>query len=300
MDLGKPPRMLRVDGRVLAAAVAVVFLVGAGVGFAVAGTVGDGTAEGSVSGADTPTVTATATPLPATATPTGTPTLAGTATATPAPTASPTPTGVPTPTPAPTASPTPATPTPTRTQMLIRRFDPAEIESEIRRLVNEWRAEQELPAFSLADGSLVADLNRMARNHSVAMADAGQTVHTIDNRTSADRYRANDLYWNCRFKRVDNEYVVTPDDNGLEVLGRTYAGRSYVDTSGETDYNANETAVAADIVEAWTSRRPFRDRLAYRNASRIGIGVETTEDNEVYVTGNICGVDPGDPDGEGE
>ena len=170
----------------------------------------------------------------------------------------------------------------------------------LRRLVNEWRAEQGLPAFSLADGSLVADLNRMARNHSVAMADAGQTVHTIDNRTSADRYRANDLYWNCRFKRVDNEYVVTPDDNGLEVLGRTYAGRSYVDTSGETDYNANETAVAADIVDAWTSRRPFRDRLAYRNASRIGIGVETTEDNEVYVTGNICGVDPGDPDGEGE
>ena len=291
--------MLRVEGRMLAAAVAVVFLVGAGIGFAVAGTVGEGTAAGLAFGAATPTVTATATPLPAIATPAGTPTLAGTATATPAP-ASPTPTGVPTPTATPASTASPTTTTPTRTQMLIRRFDAAEVESEIRRLVNEWRAEQGLPAFSLADGSLVADLNRMARNHSVAMADAGQTIHTIDNRTSADRYRANDLYWNCRFKRVDNEYVVTPDDNGLEVLGRTYAGRSYVDTSGETDYNANETAVAADIVEAWTSRRPFRDRLAYRNASRIGIGVETTEDNEVYVTGNICGVDPGGPDGEGE
>jgi hypothetical protein len=34
----------------------------------------------------------------------------------------------------------------------------------------------------------------------------------------------------------------------------------------------------------------FRNRLSYANATRIGIGVETTEDNEVYVTGNLCGV----------
>jgi uncharacterized protein YkwD len=289
--------MLRVDGRVLAGSVALVFLVGAGIGFAVAGNVGGSSGDaGSTPGPSTPApepasagtaaVTPTATVL-ATASPAATSTRTGTVT-TPSPmppTSVPTATG----TPGSTTSPT-ATPAATRTPMLIRRFEATKIESAVRKLVNEWREEQGLAPFALPEGRLVADLNAMARSHSVAMADTGTVAHTVDNRSSTDRYHEFDLYWNCRFKRANHDYIVTPDRNRLEVLARTYAGRSYAAGGGVTDYNANETAVARDIVEAWTSDPTFRERLSYRNVTRIGVGVETTRDNEVYVTGNLCGV----------
>jgi len=292
--------MLRVDGRVLVGSVALVFLVGAGIGFAVAGNVGGPATDAApTSGASTPTpdpasasgagVTPTPT-IPQTASPTGTRAV----TVTTAPTASPTSVPTPTVTPGSTESPT-ATPPATRTPMLIRRFEAAEIESEIRRLVNEWRDEQGLSRFVLPDGRLVTDLNAMARSHSVAMADTGEVAHTIDNSSSVDRYHEFDLYWNCRFKRANHDYIVSPERNSMEVLAQTYAGRAYTTGGGETEYNANETAVARDVVETWTNDPAFRERLSYRNATRLGVGVETTRDNEVYVTGNLCGVRPQDP-----
>jgi uncharacterized protein YkwD len=282
--------MLRVDGRLLAAAVAAVFLVGAGAGFGIAGSVGGAATDDPDAGPATATPTASPVPAPATLSATTTASPASTVTHAPTPTATLTPTPTTTATAPATATRSPS-PTTTRTPMLVRRFEVAEIESEIRRLVNEWRDEQGLPGLSTVETRLVADLNAMARSHSVAMADAGETIHTIDNRTSADRYHEYEVYWECRFHRNGHEYTVTPNRNRLEVLGKTYAGRTYTDVDG-TDYNANETAVARDIVEAWTTREPFRQRLSYRNVTRLGVGVETTRDNEVYVTGNLCGVKP--------
>jgi len=293
--------MLRVDGRLLAAAVAIVFFAGAGIGFGVGGSVGGVSADDPGSGTPTPepAPSPASTAVPTTATvDSSTPTVTGTRTATltRVPTASPTvsPTAVPTPAGTATSSPDAEA---TRTPMLIRRFDVAVIESEIRRLVNEWREERGLPAITRADTKLVGDLNAMARSHSVAMADAGKTIHTIDSRSSLDRYREYDLALTCRFKRVNHQYIVTPQHGELEVLAKTYAGRTYTGVDGP-DYNANETAVARDVVDAWTTREPFRQRLSYRNATRLGVGIETTRDNEVYVTGNLCGVNPRYPGGE--
>ncbi|PSP34264.1 hypothetical protein BRC64_01280 [Halobacteriales archaeon QH_10_67_22] len=274
--------MLRIDGRVLAASVVGLFVVGAVLGFVAAGT---GLAVPVSLGDD-----GTPTPAPTDA-PTAAPTPTVVDTAAPAPT--PTPTAVdtviptPTPTATPTVTPPPPTATPTRTPMLVRRFDEAEIESELRRMLNDWREKEGLQEFK-TDGALVADLNAMARNHSVAMADAGLTLHEVDNRSSADRYHEYNVYWNCWFKADDGNYFVTPDDNSLEVLGRTYAGRTY-ETPNGTDYNANETAVAEDIFEQWTNNAVYTPRLSYSNATRIGVGIETTRNNEVYATANVCG-----------
>ncbi len=173
--------------------------------------------------------------------------------------------------------------------MLIRRFDTEEIERHLRRNVDEWRAEQGLRPFGHPDGSVVGKLDRMATSHSVDMADLGETIHRIDNRSSAQRYRDAELFETCKFKKDGAQYIVTPTRNRLEVLGKTYAGQAY-ETSNGTRYNGDEAAVADAIFESWTDARPFRERLSYANASRIGIGVETTEDNEVYVTGTLCGV----------
>lgn len=303
--------MLRIDGRILAATVVGLFCVGgvlgivaAGSGVALPGTGGDADpapGDGGPGAGPTPTPTvAGATSSPPTGTSSATrtgvrtgsrvSTRTATSPATRTPTAVPTSTTVPTPTAVPPGTTRPAeTATPPRTPMLIRRFDVEEIEAELRRLLDEWREERGRQPFVQAEGNLVADLDGMARNHSVAMANRGATVHEIDDRSSADRYRAHDLYWNCWFKSDSGTYFLTPDDNGLEVLGKTYAGRTYRDGVESTDYNANETAVARDVFDGWMDARPYRDRLAYRNASRIGIGIETTRDNEVYVTGNLCG-----------
>lgn len=288
--------MLRIDGRVLAASVLGIFIIGAAVGFAVGGTGGQSTgpADGPTATpvpTDSPVPTATSTPgSNGSPTQTGT-TGAGTATRSPTvtPTATATPTKVPTSTPAPTATLTPdPTPTPTRAPMLIRRFDVAEIERHLRRLVNDWREDEGLDPFKESDGHLVTDLDRMATGHSVDMADLGETVHRIDNTSSAGRYRQSDLFETCKFKKNGSQYIVTPTRNRLEVLGTTYAGRAYETPEG-TRYNENEREVAQALFDGWTESSVFRDRLSYTNASRIGIGIETTEDNEVYVTGNLCG-----------
>lgn len=284
--------MLRIDGRVLVASVVAVFVVGAAIGFVLAGSGGSPTTASNPDPTATPGPTPNPTPsVTAAVTGTGTGTASGTAVA--SPTATVAPTAVPTATPTVTPAPTPA---PTRTPILIRRFDAEEIEAELRRMINEWRRDQELPAFTGGTGRLVGDLNAMAYNHSVDMADLGQTIHTIDNRSSAGRYHDSDLYYNCRFKRNGSEYFVTPNENSLEVLGRTYAGRTYQTPNG-TDFNANETAVARDILEQWTENTVYRYRLSYHNATRIGLGVELTGNNEVYATGNLCGGPlPGGPD----
>ncbi|WP_167837425.1 CAP domain-containing protein [Halosimplex halophilum] len=288
--------MLRIDGRVLAASVLGVFLVGALVGFAVGGGSGApgvpatptdaGPGDGAVP-SPTPSPAPTATPTAtATATPTLTPVPTATPTATPTAVPTPTATATPTLTPEPTA-------TPTRTPMLIRRFDTERIEHRLRGLINDWRVERGLDPFAQADGRVVERLDRMATAHSVDMADIGQTIHRIDNRSSAGRYRDHGLFETCKFKRSGAQYIVTPTRNRMEVLGRTYAGVTYRGPDGPR-YNGNESAVARAIFEEWRTNRVFSERLAYPNATRLGIGIETTRDNEVYVTGNVCGVSGSD------
>ncbi|WP_436906808.1 CAP domain-containing protein [Halosimplex marinum] len=282
--------MLRIDGRVLAASVLGVFLVGALVGFVAGG--GSGAPGGPATPTDAGPGDGTApTPTPSPApTPTLTPAATATATLTPTPTptATLTPTAVPTPTATATATLTPA-PTPTRTPTLIRRFDTERIENSLRRLINDWRAERDLRRFSHVDGTVVRKLDRMATAHSVDMADAGETVHRIDNRSSAGRYRDHELFETCQFKKRGDQYIVTPTRNRLEVLGKTYAGVTYRGPDGPR-YNENESMVARAIFENWRTDRVFRERLSYANATRLGIGIETTGKNEVYVTGNLCGV----------
>lgn len=279
--------MLRIDGRVLAASVIGVFIVGALVGFAVGG--GSGQPGGPATPTDAaPDDEAAPTPVPspvptATLSPTATATTAGTAAATLTPTRTATPTAA-----RPTVSPEP-TPTPTRTPMLIRRFDTERIEGHLRGLINDWRERRGLDPFTHRSGTVVRKVDRMAAAHSVDMADVGETVHRIDNRSSAGRYRAAELFETCQFKKRGDQYIVTPTRNRLEVLGKTYAGTTYRGPDG-TRYNENESMVAQAVFENWRTNRVFRERLAYANATRIGIGIETTEKNEVYVTGNLCGV----------
>jgi len=231
------------------------------------------------------------------ATPTSAPTPAGNGTATngtamPTETAFPTltPTDDSTPTGTPTVTPT-ATPIPTRTAKLPRRFSERAIELELRRLINDWREDQGLDPYTNANGSLVQDINAMSLNHSRAMAETGELDSESNNLTVAERYEAFELKRTCKFKEAGRENIVTPDRYRFQLIDKTYAGRNY-EEDGETIYHENETQIARDIFETWTSNFYDSDVLSWENSNRLGIGIEITQTNEVWVTGNICGSGP--------
>jgi len=271
-------------GVILIGGAAGAMLLGGGNGDTAGADGSDGAADG---GGSAPTPTATATPSP-NGTENGTASN-GTATPgeTPFPTLTPTAVSTPTATGTPTVTPT-ATAIPTRTPMLPRRFSEREIELELRRMLNDWRSDQGLQPFTNQNGSLVKRLNRMGTNHSVVMAEKGELVHKSNNLSVAGRYRAFELEERCQFKKEDAQYIVTPAKYQFEVLHKTYAGQNYQE-DGETVYHENETEVARDIFEEWTSNPVYRDVLDYPEINRLGIGIELTETNEVWVTGNICG-----------
>jgi uncharacterized protein YkwD len=282
--------MLRIDGRVLTAAVVGLFLVGAGAGFFVGG--GLGSAGPSDAGPNPGTPTAIEPPDESTPTATQSPTAPGTTVVTASPTAGPTatatPTAVPTATPTPTATARP-TATATRTPKLIRRFDTGKIKRILVDKINDWRANRGYPRFHTKAESMKR-VRKMAENHSVEMADAGVIYHTIDNRSSADRYWQYDVYNVCKFKKRNANYVVLPTMNRLEVLDKTYAGKRYETKDGTYRYNADEREVAQAIFQQWKTTQPYKSRLLYYNATHLGIGIEMTRNNEVYVTGNLCGI----------
>jgi len=243
--------------------------------------------DGGDGGADTPTPASTTVGTGTAANGTNGTAANGTATAFPTLTPTVAPTPVPTPTATPTVTPTP-TAVPTRTPILPRRFSEREVELELRRMINDWRTDDGLDPYTNANGSLVKRINEMSLNHSRAMAERNELVYETYGLSVPERYAAFDLKETCTFKRQGKQFIVSPDNYQFQVIAKSYIGRNYQE-NGETVYHENETAVARDIFEAWTTNRVYADVLDYPNANRLGLGIEITEDNEVWVTGNICG-----------
>ncbi|QIO22543.1 CAP domain-containing protein [Haloarcula sp. JP-L23] len=220
-------------------------------------TAGDGAADDGDGGASTST--------PTTETPT---TETATATATPVET---------------------STPQPTEREAYVpaRYYNETKIEELVVKFVNEERQERRLDPMS-AEGRTARQIASMARGHSVAMAGEGATVHEIDGVDSADRYRKNDLYTTCTFQAAGKQFTRRPDGNDFEAIGKTVAGRTYTEDNQE-QFNAGNREVAKAIVENWFETRPYRERLSYENAERMGVGINVTEQGDVYATANICG-----------
>lgn len=257
---------------VLLGAVVLVGVLAIGGGaFLVLGGGGNGGTAGTPTAVD-------ATPLPLTPTPTAAPT----STLTAAPTSTPTATPTSTPTSTPTAAP--------RTTVLARRFDERRVEVLVVEEINERRAAEGLEPLE-GNGTTAGRLRAMAREHSVAMANAGKVRHRLDGNASTHRYRQNDLYRLCKWEAADHEAIIAPDNNGhyqnksaLEAVGRTYAGQVYSDGQ----FNGNERAVATAVVEQWWDDYRFHLRLTLPRADTVGVGVEITQTGEVYVTADLC------------
>ncbi|WP_135365173.1 CAP domain-containing protein [Halosimplex halophilum] len=273
VDVNKPTLLVAGGGAV--ALVVVAVLVGAALSQPNAPVTGEPDTATAVEATDLPTLAPTTTGTAAAGT--------GTATAAATPTATPTP--YPTLTPTPTPTPTP-TATPALTDIPAEAFDEREIERLVGEYINERRAAAGLDPLD-NEGKGVDRLTEMARGHSVRMADIGETIHRIDGVTSVERYREHELYDRCKWSSPDGTTLRTADGNALEAVGRTVAGEPYYD-NGTREFNGNETAVARAVVDAWWKTDTYRPRLTYPNADEVGVGVEITRRNDVFVTANVC------------
>ncbi|WP_135302495.1 CAP domain-containing protein [Haloarcula amylovorans] len=198
-----------------------------------------------------------------------------------------------------TTTPAPATATKTatktatpvrterRTSMPPSRFNETAISQYIATYVSDARAEEGIDRFE-TNGRTAKRVEQMAQGHSEAMAEARNAAHTIDGVTSAERYENHDLTQYCEFKSAEHSYIETPRRNRFEAVGKTVAGQAY-EANGETRFNANDSAVARAIADAWLDSSTYRERLFLANAERLGVGVVVTENGDVYATANICG-----------
>ena len=200
-------------------------------------------------------------------------TAADTATAVPAETDSPQPAVV-TDEPTPTAT---ATPEPDALRS-------ANLSAAIADRVNAERSARGLSAMATT-GTTVRDLETMARNHSRSMAELGYATHYNGDNRSADRYRRNELYTRCQFESNAGEYVVTAELDRLETLSKVDAS-SYVDRYDDPDALSED--LPREIVDDWFDSSSARETLTYENAERVGVGLEITPDDQVYVTVNLC------------
>lgn len=203
--------------------------------------------------------------VPADGTATGTPNptdgpTSGTATGTATATASDTGTATASDTATPTATPTPRP-----------EIDEAELEAAVLEAVNDRRAERGIDRLSTLD-TLVA----MARFHSDNMAAQGFLSHVAGGYTAAERYEEYGLADRCRI--ADDSNTGVREDEELEVIGRV--------TVGENGTTEEELADAA--VTTWFAEEEPRRRLTYRNAERIGVGVNVTDEGRAYLTVNLC------------
>ncbi|MDS0258285.1 hypothetical protein NDI56_02540 [Haloarcula sp. S1CR25-12] len=194
--------------------------------------------------------------------------------------------------PASTPTPTPASeqdsdpePAGERESIPAREFNGANISSYIVQYVNDARADDGREELS-TEGTTAGTVRRMAQRHADSMAEAGRVNHTIDGVTSADRYENNGLFQTCGVN-VNGNYVVSPDNDDLEVVGGTVAGDTYTE-DGTEQFNADDAAVARALVDGWLSTRGAQSKLLIPDAGRIGVGVTVNNRGVVYATVNLC------------
>lgn len=207
-------------------------------------------------------------------------------------------TPTPTPTPAPTSTPGTAganatvngtadggadTPTPTPTPTVSPpQYNETLIEQEVRAAINVRRDERGMDR-------LIGDepVDRMALNHSRAMARQGYLTHDAGGFTTAERYEAFGLADRCRIP--DNTNTGIREGRALETIDKKTFGRNYTfATDDRTIVVENETQMARATVDTWFAIDDSRRKLLLEEASVAGVGAVVTPRGDVYVTLDLC------------
>ncbi len=180
-------------------------------------------------------------------------------------------------TPTPAASPANGTATATTTSMATTTptarvdIDAPAVERAVATAVNDRRNDRGIGALIVRP-----KITEMARFHSDNMATQGYLSHAATGYTTAARYEEYDLADRCRI--ADDSNTGIREDQELEVLALVTVGPN----------GTNATQLAASAVESWFAEQESRQRLTYRNADQVGIGVTVTDGGRVFITVNLC------------
>ena len=186
-----------------------------------------------------------------------------------------------------------ATPAPDEYETSLSRseFTAREIEQNISRQLNEWRAAEGLDRLTTGAGSTKETLYRMAKEHSTTMAREGVVAHTIGNDSTRDRYKRHGVYTTCSFKRPGEDTIARPGAPDVQVF--EWIGQHETETTFSQDegirFHENESAVASQIVDGWRGNESLQYGLLSSNYQKTGVGVNVTRDGTVYATIHLCG-----------
>ena len=186
-----------------------------------------------------------------------------------------------------------ATPAPDEYETSLSRseFTAREIEQNITRQINEWRAAEGLDRLTTGPGSTKETLHRMAKEHSNAMAAEGVVAHTIGNDTTRKRYERHEVYTTCSFKRPGEDTIARPGAPDVQVF-EWIGGHETTPTFSQEEgirFHENESAVAGQIVDRWRDNESLQYGLLSSNYRKTGVGVNVTRDGTVYATIHLCG-----------
>lgn len=174
-----------------------------------------------------------------------------------------------------------------RTPILPRRFESAAIAENVTRLINEERENQSLDSLQTT-GETATRLTEMAEGHSLDMADAGYDGHNVSGTDTGQRYRDNNLFERCKYSDPANVYDPEGHPDRFEVVAIGEIGQ-YHRVDGNETFIENESHAASVVVDDWLEDdEDARDAVLVEAFTRVGVGVEITRNNAVFVTVNLC------------
>lgn len=141
------------------------------------------------------------------------------------------------------------------------------VERTVATEVNEFRTREATGRVVYSSG-----LAEIARYHSEDMARQNYTGHVgPDGETVADR-----------FERFDYDC-----GSPSELILYTQYNQPFETADGTMRFT-NESQLATGIIELWLRSPPHREALLSESWASIGVGVQLTDENRVYVTLNAC------------
>lgn len=149
-------------------------------------------------------------------------------------------------------------------------FDVAAVESEVRAMVNQRRANRGLDQLDRDPA-----LRGLARSHSTDMATRGFVGHeNPDGEGLGDRVREANMADNC--------------ESAGENVALGYVNRTF-EVDDQRYQPTTETGLATALVEMWFNSPSHRENLLADGWERQSVGLYVTADGVVYATHLFCG-----------
>jgi hypothetical protein len=120
------------------------------------------------------------------------------------------------------------------------------------------------------------------------MATVGAVKTSLRGSTGSNRYEAAGLSGSCPFPSNSGYSTIDPSVGKLELVANPIKVPPYENV--DAGYDGDVSTVTENALSTWTNSNQDRQKLLYKNAEQVGIGIVITERGSVYITVSLCGV----------